>query len=456
MKSPSTPTSSPTEDALESGAAAPTGRERFPLEAAALHDVAIARGPVTAIRLTAALLVLFLLWAWLTPVHEVARADGAIAPVAATRAIQHPTGGIVASVLVAEGDDVAAGAPLVRLDAVAIESELARVQARRVELAATRARLDVLAQAETTEPAALVAAAEAIAAGDALLAAQLELNAARLVVADEQVRAHDRLIDGLREQTLEADATQAVLDEEVARLDGLRAQGLARQNDLFRVQQARRQQVERRTTLATELQQAEIGLADARARRLELRQRLREEALAAAEETALGLAEATAMERSFEHRLAQTELRAPAAGRLHRLAVHGAGDVVAPGALVAEIVPAAPQVFAVVQVTPAEIGHIQRGQRASVDVATYDFRRFGGIEAVVDDIAPTSVEVPGAEPTFEVRLKLASAFVGPPELGMPARAGMTVRADIETGEKTIFDYLLGPLRDAASGALRER
>jgi HlyD family secretion protein len=92
---------------------------------------------------TLALLVLGLGgWGSLATLSGAVVASGRIEVEQSRQVVQHPDGGLVAELAVREGDRVAAGALLVRLDASALASELAIVEAELHEIMARRARLE--------------------------------------------------------------------------------------------------------------------------------------------------------------------------------------------------------------------------------------------------------------------------------------------------------------------------
>src|SRR6201992_320915 len=90
--------------------------------------------------------VIALVWSSLVQIDKVTRASGRIVTQQTTQKIQHLEGGIVAEILVKEGDTVVAGQPLMRVENSFFQSELAQA---RIEQAAKRARIARL-EAETT------------------------------------------------------------------------------------------------------------------------------------------------------------------------------------------------------------------------------------------------------------------------------------------------------------------
>src|ERR1700730_7403332 len=82
------------------------------------------------------------LWAALCDVREVTLASGQIIPSGQVQNVNHLEGGIVAELLVREGDRVVEGQPLVRLEPIAAASDVEQLQVRRAGLVLQIIRLD--------------------------------------------------------------------------------------------------------------------------------------------------------------------------------------------------------------------------------------------------------------------------------------------------------------------------
>lgn len=301
---------------------------------------ALAARPVwQGVALLALLALLLWLWGQLAPLTAAHTLTGTVILRDGPRVIAHPTGGRVAALLVAEGDAVAAGAPLLRLHDPALEAEVARLTEARAQAAAQVARLRALLDpdtptlpvpAATDDPTSLaVAAADAIRVRDAADQHRFATEAAGARAASAALAAQARavadqiaLIEGelanqsvLLDRGLTQAARVAALRREAARLRGLEAEIAGT-----------------RARLATQ-----ADLAGAEANRLAAG-RLAEthEALltASARKRDLALAHA-----ALDERVAGLLLTAPVAGRVAALSVAGPGAVLPPGAEAMRILP---------------------------------------------------------------------------------------------------------------------
>ena len=80
-------------------------------------------------------------WSVLAKISGAVIATGVVEVESNRQVIEHPDGGVVADILVKDGDTVTAGAPLIRLDAKLLTSELQIIEDQYGELLARQARL---------------------------------------------------------------------------------------------------------------------------------------------------------------------------------------------------------------------------------------------------------------------------------------------------------------------------
>ena len=121
-----------------------------------------------------AIVVIFIGWASFATVDEVARGDGRVVPSSRLQVIQSLEGGILADLMVREGDIVEAGQPLAQLDNTRFASSALESGTQVTALRAAIARLEaeVLGRADIAFPAS-------IAANDPVLGSERALFVAR-------------------------------------------------------------------------------------------------------------------------------------------------------------------------------------------------------------------------------------------------------------------------------------
>ena len=392
-----------------------------------------------------------LVWAALTPVDEITTGGGSIETSNRIEKVEHLDGGIVERLFVSVGDPIEPGQTLLHLDAGTLLREREKFAAQMAALNAEWRRVTHILENGDLPPdsAELTAFAEdeqVFWAEQAYLSVQLDL------LATEAGAITDRLESIAKRRDLHI-REQRILEDQVARYR--RAEFAVRRNDLDALErqllQAERALVDLATSASGErfaLRQNELGrkeiLAarrrDAAERRADL-ERLRVEVTKTLEE--------------LQARIDRTVVRAATAGTVLNLSITTPREVLAPGDLVAEIVPANSPVQAKVEISADRIGAVELGMPARLRIETYDFTRFGTLEGQVTAISPSSVRNERDEQVFRVTIDLPGNGTDFDLAGREVRPGMTVTADIISERKTVLSYLLKPLRALNDRAFTE-
>jgi hemolysin D len=151
-------------------------------------------------------------------------------------------------------------------------------------------------------------------------------------------------------------------------------------------------------------------------------------------------------------------LRSPIDGVVQQLAVTTVGGVVTPAQPLMSIVPHNAVLEVDAQVLNRDVGHVKVGQRVINKVETFDFTRFGYIEGTVQWVGTDAVNDQKLGPVYPVRIKLIAAETPNTVNGLHGAviAGLSVTADIRTGERRLIEYFIAPLLRYQQEALRER
>lgn len=391
-------------------------------------------------------------------------APGQIGPGGAPPVVQHPEGGTIEALLVAEGDRLVAGQVLARLDTRALQAELALVEIQYAEVMVRHARLSAerdgaaapVLPAEFAELAVRLPEARTQAAG------QERLFAARRAMQDRQRDLLETRRDqgaarlaGLRAQHAALLDEAALVAAELAVQDSLHARGLAQagRRDALRREAAR---------LAGAAAGAEAEIAATRAGNAEIALALetldaewRLAAEAELRDLGLRLLEIGGRRHELNERIARHTLRAPVAGRVHELRLAGAGAVLRPAEVLARIVPESGPPHVIARIAPGDIGRVRPGLPAMV---RFPALAPGDPAPLRGQVAHVSAESLADERSgrryFEVRIVLSEpAAERIAAAGLPP--GTPAEVFVGTGEQTAMDYLAGPLIAHFRRALRE-
>ncbi|MDP3341633.1 HlyD family type I secretion periplasmic adaptor subunit [Frigidibacter sp.] len=312
-------------------------------------------------------------WSVLAPLSGAVIAPGRVEVQQRPQVVQHPDGGVVAEILVAEGDRVAVGAVLIRLDGAALRSELAIVEAQYVEHLARRGRLEAeRAGAPTlTMPAELAALsrpdlAPLIDGQSRLFAARAETAAAEAALLDRRARQISARSAGIAAERAALTRQQALIAEELAGQRILLGRGLAQSARVLALEREAARLEGRAGELAAAAAEAEARHSETLIEALRLQASRREEAEAGLRDLAASEMELAERRQALLLRLGQLDLRAPAAGIVHALQVTTPRAVIRPAEPVLHLIPQDRPLLVALRIPAGKIGHVQLGQAVSL------------------------------------------------------------------------------------------
>lgn len=367
--------------------------------------------------LVAAALASLLCWAAWAELDEVSTGNGRVVASSKPKVVQSLEGGVLAELLVKEGDTVQSGQVLARLDPTRAESTVEESSGRLRAALAMAARLE----AEVN---------------DTPLRFPPELREEPELIRNETALYRSRR--AALAQTLEGlQEAQRMMKEELAMNEPLLAKGAVSDVEVLR--------------LRRQLSELRSKAAEARAQYL----------VKAREELARAHAEIEtqrSVTRGRSDALARTTLSSPVRGVVKEISQTTLGGVVPPNGRLMEIVPLDERLQVEVQISPRDIAYIHPGQSATVKISAYDSSIYGGLPGRVAQISPDTLqdEVRRDQYYYRVYIHTDRDFLeGPLRKRLPIVPGMVATVDIHTGSKTVLDYLVKPLNKAGE-AMRER
>ena len=389
----------------------------------------------------------FGLWAALTPLAGAIVAQGRVEVEDDRKVVQHPDGGVVAAILVAEGDPVRAGQVLIRLDGAALVSELAIVELRLQDLAAQRARLLAERGGLTAPGFPPGPAAEAERRLFQARLATLRENRAQLDRRINQARAQG---EGIAAQRAAAALQAGLIDRELAIQRELQARGLAPSATVLALEREAARLDGQMGELAAALARAEGQAVEVEIQRSTLETLRREEAAAGLRAIGPEVMELTERRRALRQRIDRLELRAPVSGVVLGLQLTTPGAVLRPAEPVLNIVPQDRPLVVTARIPPIHIDEVHPGQPADLvptALAGRDRPRLSGRVVLVSADALSDPQTGAAYYLAEV-----APDPGP---APPLRPGMPVEVYLQTGSRTPLAYLLAPFAAYFHRAFRE-
>jgi adhesin transport system membrane fusion protein len=358
--------------------------------------------------LTGLVIVCFFLWAANAPLEEVTRGNGKVIPISRGQIIQSLEGGILKTIDVQEGDEVNAGQVLAVIDDTAFRSEFSDLKGQTIALRASLSRLHA------------------------------ELNNAKQIVFDPEIEAATDIVQIERELFT---ARQRKMQESVG---SLTEKLTLSQRHLELVQPM----VKSGATSRVEGIKVEREVSDLKGQLLEAKNTYYQEVNDQIAKNSSELASLNQKLAQKQDALYRTDLKSPVRGIVKNLSVTTRGGVVKPGETIMEIIPLDDQLFVEAEIKPRDVAFLSPGLPATVKVTAYDYAVYGSLKGQLVFISADTMKDETrreAEPFYRVRVLTDSASLHGPDGPLPIKPGMVAEVDIQTGKKTVLDYLLKPI-----------
>jgi HlyD family secretion protein len=403
-------------------------------------------------------------WAATAVISGAVVASGSIVVDSNVKKVQHLTGGIVGELRVRDGDRVRAGDIVVRLDETVTGANLAIVTKGLDELTARKARLESERDGSDTIifPAQLLAGA-----GDPDPAAAMDserklFNLRRTARNGQKAQLRERTaqlqeeITGLTAQQISKDKEIALIERELAGVRELWKQNLVQLTRLTALEREAARLDGERGQLIAAAAQAKGKIAETTLQILQIDQDIASDVAKELREVDGKIGEFIERKVTAEDQLKRTDIRAPQDGTVFQLAVHTVGGVITAGDPIMLIVPDADNLSVEVKVNPQDIDQLQLNQKAVLRFSAFNARSTPEIEGTVTRIsADTSTDQRTGQNYYTIRIAMAADQVE--RLGdVKLLPGMPVEAFVQTGDRTMFSYLIKPLHDQFVRAFREK
>lgn len=396
-------------------------------------------------------------WSATTEIKETAITFGQVMPTSAVNKIQHLEGGIIEDIMVRDGDLVEKGQVLVRLEADGAKAELAQAETRLGNLQLEAERFRALAEGREPDFTNLYVQYPELARNQAeIYRIQTELDANQSEILQVQIQERNAELVQLTEQEATLRKSVDLLSQEVTMRRSLYEQGLNSKVLFLNIQRELNEAQGNLSGVIAEKARARETIAEAKLRLNELEKTQREEAITELGRLGGEIAQAREALRKLRDRVERLEIIAPTRGYIKGLQFTTIGGVIAPAQVVMELVPVDDVLIAETRISTEDIGHVHLGQPVTVKVSAFDFIRYGGIQGELVSISASTFVDEDGRPYYKGKVALDDDAVGEGAAAQKIIPGMTVQADIQTGERTLLQYLLKPVYVSLDQAFSER
>jgi epimerase transport system membrane fusion protein len=405
--------------------------------------------------------VVFGFWAGFAPLDGAARASGMVTVESYKKVIQHLEGGIVAEILVRNGDVVAAGDPLLVLDNTQSLAQLEIANAQFVALKSREARL--LAESSGSESISFATVLmQAGSNADAEMASERQIFLARKAARDGEVEVLEQREDQLASRVtgLEAVRTSklelaASYSEELVDIRELLKEGFSDKQRLRELERSYSSYNGEAADLTANISTTQMQIGETRLQILQQDKNFLNEVVNELGEVRSQLKDSEERAVALRDIVRRTSITAPAGGIVNGMQIHTIGGVVRPGVDIAEIVPQLDELIIEANVAPMDIDRVTVGQEATISFSAFSsglvptiYGKVIGISA--DRLTDQSTGVPYYLARVEVTPE------GMSDMGnLVLVSGMPAEVFITTGTRTFLQYITKPFTIALSRSFIE-
>jgi len=398
----------------------------------------------------------FIAWAAFANIHEIARTPGEVVPTGFQQVVQHLEGGMVKEILVQEGDTVEKDQIVLRLDGAGVERDLIRAKEQGLTLALQEERLRAFIEnRQPNFPPEIAERRDVLKDQESFFAGMAAAREKERAIISQQIQQKKQSIGALSADLQTARQNFSIISDIYKKRQEMYSQGVMSQVKLLETEQNYNLLQGQIRSINSQIAMAKSAIAEYENRLSSLDADTLDQANQQLDSILASRAQNNELIEKLRSRVDRLEVRAPVRGIVKGLNVNTIGSVVQPGQVVMEIIPTDQPLIVSIKIPPRYIGHLRTGQDVQVKCSSFDFSRYGSVKGTLDFISAATFAAENGERYFQGRVKLSRNYVGedPHNTVMP---GMTVMADIITGEKTVLDYLLKPIRNTLSTAFTER
>ena len=403
-------------------------------------------------------------WSAFARLDSAVVASGVVTLESSRKTIQHFEGGIIAKILVQEGQHVEEGQLLFLLDntlpqanADAVRGQLYTYLAQEARLIAERdGAKQVTYPAELTDNATRPVIKNAISDQNKQFDERRASLEGQIAILESRIKQFETQIDGITVEKTATTQQLGFINSELTDLRGLLEKNLVQKTRVLAMEREKARLEGVIGHAVADVAKAENDIGEAHLQIEQLHKKFSEDVntqILDVRSKLSDLREKTIVSLDVLHRI---QIRATRSGTIQSLHVATIGGVIRPGEPLAELVPDDDGLVINAMVPPSDVDAIEAGMKAEI--------RFGAFHGSIPPVIMGNIESVSRDRLIDEQSKqsyfLARVVVDksnvPTLVKDKIRAGMPAEVIVPTGERTVISYLVRPLRNRTSGALREK
>ena len=273
-------------------------------------------------------------------------------------------------------------------------------------------------------------------------------------------------IQGYEAQVRSTEKQLAIFSEELDQKKSLLNVNLVRKTDVLALQRSQASLTGLLGELVSKIASSRENIARTNQRIVQLRSTTVQNAVEELQKAETDLDDVREQIRAQQDVVKRTEVRAPDRGIIVKLNYHTVGGVVAPGAIILELLPVRDELVLEAHVRPNDVTYVNVGQESLVRLTALNQRITPTVTGKVIYLSADALSEPlpsgttaGSRVTrqdyYVLRVRLDEADVHSRLPGFQPTPGMPADVYIKTGERTFFEYIMRPILNSFSHAFRE-
>ncbi len=400
-------------------------------------------------------------WAYFAELSGAVVAPGTFVVERNVKKVQHSYGGIVSEINVKNGDRVADGQILAKLDATQIGAEMGVIKSQLVEMIARAARLtaerdNLPAISWDSEFFQKYPDAEAAATGEIRL---FEENRAAKDGQKEQLRSKITQINeeivGLTSQRDAKNGEIKIIEKELKDVRDMFAKQLTTATRLNGLEREATRLGGDHGGLIAQIARAKGQISEINVQIISIDENIRANAQKELRAIDAKMAELRERQVAASDKLARIDIRSPRAGKVHELNIHTVGGVVTPAEILMLIVPEEEGLLIQARIPPANVDQVVVGRPARLRLSAFSQKKTPEVDGrVIQVAADVTLDPKTGQSYYSVMIEMdekARRTIGDLKLV----AGMPVEVFMSTGDRTVLSYLTKPFTDQMNRAFRE-
>ncbi len=430
------------------------------------HDVSLVTNdmPIRALGMAVVIGTVGILgaWSYLAPISSSAAAPGFVTVKSHSKTVQHLDGGIVKELIAKDGDIVKEGDVLLVLDGTEIKAQLEILRGQQITLAAQVARLS----AERDRAGQITFPREVQNLSDArvvearqdenqIFNARKNAHDGEVSVLNQRVSQLNSKIQGLQGQKASKQHLSISYTEEAKDLKELLAEGFADKQRLRDMERSITATTGEIASLSSEIASSEMQIGETRLQIMQIQKQFQEEVADKLGEIQAQLYDVNQRLTATTDKVNRIQIKSPAAGRVMGMSVYTVGGVITPGRPILDIVPQGEELVVEARVSPMDIDRVHVGLVAEVRFSAFKQALVPKTEGKLIGLSADKItDERTGQPYYTAKIELTpESYV---KLGnMELVPGMPADVLINTGERTVFEYLMQPISNAWAKAMIE-